>query len=327
MQGFLGNKVILAPMAGITNAAFRHICIDHGATLCFTEMVSAKGLSFASQKTRHLLEVADNEEQVSVQLFGHEPKTMAEEARWVEDALEDKLVSIDINMGCPARKIVKKGDGSALMKDPALAANIITQVKKATDHPITCKFRRGWSSESGEIAPSFAKTMQEAGADAVTVHGRFAMQMYQGSSDASCIARVRGAVSIPVIGNGDIRTAEDALKILDGTGCDAVMIARGALGNPWIFEEIDAALGGEPCSSSPTKEDRIAEAIRHVKLADHYNQKLGRPDSLAGMRKHAMHYVSGMPGASKCRNEISKCSTVDDFEHCLSALLEESIEP
>lgn len=313
-------------MAGITNSAFRHICTEHGATLCFTEMVSAKGLSYANQKTRRLLELSEPESQVSVQLFGHEPNTMAEEARWVEDALGDDLASIDVNMGCPARKIVKKGDGSALMKDPRLASDIISAVKKAVDHPVTCKFRRGWSPESGETAPVFARTMQEAGADAVTVHGRYSTQLYQGKSDASCISRVKESVTIPVIGNGDLFSAYDALKMSEETGCDAVMIARGALGNPWIFEDLASAFEGGVSHSSPTIEDRVEEAIRHVRLAAKYNEENERGASLASMRRHAMHYVTGIPGAAKCRNELSKCSTIDEFERALRSLLMSSTE-
>ena len=226
MEGLFGKyRVLLAPMAGVSDIAFRTLCREAGADMAFTEMVSAKGLSFANEKTRHLLALADGESQVAVQLFGHEPDVMASQAAWIEQEMGEGLAYLDINMGCPARKIVSKGDGSALMKDPALAASIVRAVKRAVEHPVTVKFRRGWA-EGDETAPAFARLMEEAGADGVTVHGRFAEQLYRGSADWGVIARVREAVSVPVVGNGDIRSGADAVAMAAETGCDAVMIAR-----------------------------------------------------------------------------------------------------
>lgn len=313
---FGGHRVILAPMAGVSDPVFRLLCTEAGADVAFTEMVSAKGLSYANEKTRHLVDLLPQEGRVGVQLFGHEPDTMAEQARWVEAELGERLAWLDINMGCPARKIVKKGDGSALMKDPAAASAIVSAVKGAATHPVTVKFRRGWSEEAGETAPLFARRMQEAGADAVTVHGRFAMQFYQGSSDAGCIARVKEAVTIPVIGNGDVACGTDAVRLLEETGCDAVMVGRAAQGNPLVFADIQAALEGKAALPPPALEDRIALARRHVDglLAI-------RPRAAAYLRKHAMWYLHGAPHAAVARGKLAHCSTQEEFHAVFDEVL------
>lgn len=313
---FSEHRVLLAPMAGVSDIAFRALCLECGADLAYTEMVSAKGLSYANEKTRHLIDLAPGEDLVAVQLFGHEPDTMAREAAWIEDELGKALAYLDINMGCPARKIVTKGDGSALMKDPELAARIVAQVAGAVSHPVTVKFRRGWS-EGDETAPEFARRMEAAGAAAVTVHGRYAMQLYRGSSDRGVIARVKGAVSVPVVGNGDVRTGADAVAMTAETGCDAVMIARGAEGNPWVFAQAKAALAGRTEPAPPTIEDRIAMARRHARLL---SQREGH--NVVRMRKHAMWYVAGLPGASAARARFNYCETVEDFDRVFDELLD-----
>ncbi len=320
VDGLFGiYRVLLAPMAGVSDAAFRTLCLEQGADLTYTEMVSAKGLSYANEKTRHLLDLADGEGKVGVQLFGHEPSTMASQAAWVEDALGESLACIDVNMGCPARKIVKKGDGSALMKDPDLAASIVSAIKGSVSCKVTAKFRRGWS-EGEETAVEFAKRLEQGGVDAVTVHGRFATQMYRGRSDRGAIARVKDAVAIPVVGNGDVRTAGDALALVDETGCDAVMVARGAQGNPWLFAQIKAAFNGEEIPAAPSAHERLEMARRHARLLEGRDAK-----SVVRMRKHAMWYVSGLPDASKARGLINDCSTLAEFES-LFDVIEEHVE-
>ena len=312
---FAKHRLLLAPMAGVSDEAFRTLCREQGADLTYTEMVSAKGLSYANEKTRHLLNLAQGEDQVAVQLFGHELEVMADQARWVEQEMGKALAYLDINMGCPARKIVSKGDGSALMKTPELAADIVRAVSSAVEHPVTVKFRRGWA-EGDETCVEFARRMEDAGAAAVAVHGRFALQLYRGRADWDAIARVKEAVSIPVVGNGDVKCGADAVALVERTGCDAVMIARAAEGNPWVFAQCKAALAGVPEPPRPSVEERIALTRRHARLLA---QREGR--NIVRMRKHAMRYMAGLPGAAAARAKINACVSVEDFDRVFDELL------
>lgn len=312
---FSERRLLLAPMAGVSDEAFRTLCREQGADLTYTEMVSAKGLSCANEKTRHLLHLFVGEDQVAVQLFGHEPDVMADQARWVEQEMGETLAYLDINMGCPARKIVSKGDGSALMKTPDLAAAIVRAVSAAVEHSVTVKFRRGWA-EGDETCVEFARRMEDAGAAAVVVHGRYALQLYRGRADWDAIARVKAAVSIPVVGNGDVKCGADAVALVERTGCDAVMIARAAEGNPWVFAQCKAALAGEPEPAKPSVEERIAMARRHARLLA---EREGR--NIVRMRKHAMWYMTGLPGAAAARAKINACVSVEDFDRVFDELL------
>lgn len=313
---FSERRLLLAPMAGVSDEAFRTLCREQGADLTYTEMVSAKGLSYANEKTRHLLHLAEGEDQVAVQLFGHEPDVMADQARWVEQEMGETLAYLDINMGCPARKIVSKGDGSALMKTPDLAASIVHAVSAAVEHPVTVKFRRGWA-EGDETCVEFARRMEDAGAAAVAVHGRYALQLYRGRAEWDAIARVKAAVSIPVVGNGDVKCGADAVALVERTGCDAVMIARAAEGNPWVFAQSKAALADEPEPAKPSVEERIAMARRHARLLA---EREGR--NIVRMRKHAMWYMTGLPGAAAARAKLNACVSVEDFDRVFDELLE-----
>lgn len=304
---FANRKIILAPMAGVGDVIFRELCRELGAQLTYTEMVSAKALSYNNEKTAHLLDLSPLEDKVTVQIFGHEPKTMATQAAGIEQSIENRLFAIDINMGCPARKIAGKGDGSALMKDPHLAADIVRKVTHAVSCPVTVKFRRGYEI-GNETAVEFAHYMEDAGADAVAVHGRYAQQFYRGSADWNVIKQCKAQLSIPVIGNGDVVDGKSAVALLSETGCDAVMVGRGAQGNPWIFKDIANALAGDFSYAGPTIKEKMQLATRHAAM---FAERIG--NEIPQMRKHAMRYVAGTKEASATRRKINKAITFEDF--------------
>lgn len=293
------NNIFLAPMAGVTDISFRGLCKEMGCALVYTEMVSAKALYYGSENTQTLLRIADEERPVAVQIFGREPEIMADICeRYFND--RDDICIIDINMGCPAPKIVKNGEGSALMKEPELASRIVKEIKKVSKKPVTVKFRKGFDEENIN-AVEFAKSMEQAGVDAITIHGRTRKQMYQGVADWNIIKMVKDSVSIPVIGNGDVFSADDAIKLKQLTNCDGIMVARGSQGNPWIFKQISDALKGKEVEEVLSKE-KIEMCIRHYELALKYD---GEFKAIREMRKHASWYLKGLPGSAEIKNIIN----------------------
>ena len=306
---YLHQPVLLAPMAGYTDACFRQLCREQGADLTVTEMVSAKGLCFGNGKTCALLETYPGEHPIAAQLFGSDPGAMARAARYLADEMPGRFDMIDLNMGCPAPKITGNGDGSALMRDPALAARIVSACVSASPLPVTVKLRRGFDP-AHENAVEFARALADAGAAALTVHGRTRTQMYAGRADWESIARVKAAVSIPVIGNGDVDSGTAARAMLRETGADGVMVGRAALGNPFLFAEIRAALSGKPYTPPPEAE-RLSMARRHARMLA---EKKGER-AVIELRKHLIFYVRSMPGAARLRTEINACGS-------LAALLE-----
>ncbi len=295
----LPNRLILAPMAGVTDLAFRQICREHGVGLTVTEMVSAKALDFGDKKTPRLMQLGMEEHPAAVQIFGSDPECMARGAARVRE--ESGCEIIDINMGCPAPKIVNNGDGSALMKSPELAARIVAAVKQAVDVPVTVKFRLGWDITSINCI-TFAQLMEQAGADMVTVHGRTRSQQYEGHADWDQIAAVKKAVSIPVTANGDVFAPEDVPRILSHTGADFVMIGRGSLGNPWIFERANALLETGVVPPLPSFAERVDTAVRQIELAA---ADKGERVALLEARKHVNWYLKGVPRVRDFKKRIS----------------------
>ena len=303
----LGGNLTLGPMAGVTDFAFRGVCHRLGAALTTTEMVSAKALVYHDAKTKELLYIPDDEHPSAAQIFGHEPEVMAEAAGMaLEISGADML---DINMGCPVGKIVKAGDGSALMKDPELAARIVESVKKAVDKPVTVKFRKGWDNGSAN-AVEFAGLMEQAGADAVAVHGRTRAQMYAGRADWDMIREVRRAVNIPVIANGDVFTPEDAAHIQRYTGCELAMIGRGSFGNPWLFERGQAMIEGRELPTLPPLAERIALAEKQIETLA---TRIGERRACMEARHQLPWYLHGVPHSGVYRQELVQVNTLEDI--------------
>lgn len=303
----LKSHAVLAPMAGVSDRAYRELCVRFGAAYCVSEMVSSKALSFNSKKSEELMEISDLERPCGIQIFGDDPKCMADAAK---HALENKPDIIDINMGCPAPKISSNGSGSALMKNPRLCGEIVKAVTAVTDIPVTVKIRKGWDDDSVN-AVEVAKICESAGAAAITVHGRTRQQYYKPPIDYDIIRAVRESVSVPVIANGDIDSAERAKEVMDITGCDLVMIGRATLGNPWIFSQINAYLENPNVKiHTPDLEERLGVMIEHISKMVEYK---GEHMAMLQARKLVVGYFKGMKGAAALRNEAGKIKTLDDL--------------
>ena len=302
----INGYAALAPMAGVADRAFRELCVDFGAAYVVGEMVSAKGITYNSEKSFELLELSEKERPAAVQLFGSEPETMAQAAQF---ALRYKPDIIDINMGCPAPKIAGNGSGAALMKDPQLCGEIVKAVVGAVSLPVTVKIRKGWDKNSVN-AVEVAGICEQSGAAAITIHGRTREQQYMPSADWDIIKEVKKSVSVPVIGIGDITTAEDAARMYEHTGCDLVMIGRGALGNPWIFREINSLIGYDRPSLPVSAAERITVMLRHIRqLCEYKGEDIGMREA----RKHSAWYFKGMKGAAAMRKKAGSLSTFDDL--------------
>lgn len=292
------NNIFLAPMAGITDKPFREVCREFGAGMVYSEMISAKGLYYKDKKTASLMDMS-GESPCAIQIFGSEPEIMAEV---IPKVMEFKPDVIDINMGCPAPKIVNNGDGSALMKTPELMGKIMRAVKHTSPVPVTAKMRKGWEEDNSLVC---AKILEENGADAVTVHGRTRKEFYSGKADWDIIKTIKRELKIPVIGNGDIWTAQDAKNMFDYTGCDGVMVARGAQGNPWIFTEIKELLEKGQVTTVITPRERLEICLKHItRLVEDKGESRGIKEA----RKHIAWYIKGLKGSSQIKTEVFKIS-------------------
>ena len=306
----LENNVFLAPMAGITDRPFRTLCHEMGSGLVYSEMVSAKGIYYNNENTKQLLDIGEEEMPAALQLFGSEPEIMGAMGKKIEGI---NAGITDINMGCPVPKVVKNGEGSALMKTPELAGKIIKALVKMQKKPVTIKIRKGFD-DTCINAVEMAQIAEENGASAVAVHGRTREQYYSGKADWDIIKKVKKAVSIPVIGNGDIFKPQDAADMLEYTGCDAVMIARGAQGNPWIFKRTIAYLENGILLDEPTPQEKVSMALRHARMLIDYK---GEFVGVRQMRAHMAWYIKGVQGASVIRDKINHCESYEEMAELL----------
>lgn len=307
------NPVALGPMAGVTDLPFRVLCKEQGCGLMYTEMVSAKALYYNNANTHTLMEIHESEHPISLQLFGSDPDIIAGEAAKLQDGPFDIF---DLNMGCPVPKVVNNHEGSALMKEPELVREILTKLVRAVEKPVTIKIRRGFTVES-ENAVEIAKIAEDCGVAAVAVHGRTRSQFYTGHADWDCIRRVKEAVSIPVIGNGDVCSGPDAKRMMEETGCDMVMIARAAKGNPWIFREVVQYLCDGTVAQRPSKAEIVGTILRH---ADMMVSCKGEYIAMQEMRKHVSWYTTGIPGAAALRRSINQTDTLEELRELVMRL-------
>lgn len=309
------NNVFLAPMAGVTDIAFRTICKEQGCGLTYSEMVSAKGIMYESQNTKKLLEIDEKEGKIAVQLFGSDPKILADMAKKLNDF--ENIAIFDINMGCPAPKIVKNGDGSFLMKNPKLIGEIVKNVSSSTTKPLTIKIRKGYDDDNIN-AVEIAKIAEENGAKGIAIHGRTREQFYEGVADWDIIRKVKENVSITVIGNGDVTSPEKAKDLLDYTGCDAIMIGRASQGNPWIFKAIVHYLNTGELLPSPTTEEKISLAIKQLKRLI---ENKGEYVAVREMRKHIGWYIKGINRSCEKRVLINKTDNFKDMKNLLESMV------
>ena len=309
----LNGYAALAPMAGVADRAFRELCMEFGAGYCVSEMVSSKGIAYNSRKSAELMVISDTERPCAVQIFGTEPDTMADAARF---AMQYKPEVIDINMGCPAPKIAGSGSGAALMRDPELCGRIVQAVSRAVEIPVTVKIRSGFDEEHIN-AVEVAKIAEKNGAQAVTVHGRTRRQFYAPPVDYDIIREVKRALTIPVIGNGDVVGAKSAERVLEVTGCDYLMVGRGALGNPWVFREINEYFGKGNIIQPPTLEEKCGVLLRHVsKIVEYKGEYVGMREA----RKHTAYYLKGFKNAAKLRNLAFSMESLEDLQNLINEI-------
>ncbi len=304
------NPVVAAPMAGISDRPSRLIAREYGCGLVYTEMISAKALTYKNQKTYLLMNMKDEVQPISMQIFGSEPDVMAEGARIMQ---EHGAQIIDINMGCPVPKVVNNGEGSSLMRNPELAEEIVKAMVKAVDVPITVKFRKGWD-DALVNAVDYAKRMEAAGVSAIAVHGRTRMQYYSGKADWEIIRQVKEAVQVPVIGNGDLFEPEDGKAMMEKTGCDGIMLGRGALGRPWMYQQMLDYLRTGQYEPEPTLEQRKAVILHHARLIC---EEKGEYVAMKELRKHIAWYYKGLPNAARMRDMINTVSTMEELQNLL----------
>ena len=311
----LDNRVFLSPMAGVTDLPFRLICKQKGCGMLYTEMINAKALCYNDENTKKMTKIEDEEHPIAIQIFGSEPEYMGRAAEILNSHSNEIL---DINMGCPAPKVIKNGDGSALMKNPKLAEEVMRAVVENSTKPVTLKIRKGWDDNSVN-AVEIAKIAEQAGISAVAIHGRTREQYYSGKADWDIIKEIKESISIPVIGNGDVFEIDDAINMLEKTNCDAIMIGRGAQGNPWIFNRINHYMQTGEILAKPTAEEKISTAIEHMKLAvaEH-----GEYVAVREMRKHIGWYIKGLKNSARYRDEINKLT---DCESVIMKLKELSL--
>ncbi len=307
----LAVPLVTAPMAGYTDKVYRRLAKESGAALTYTEMISAQGLIYENKNTWSLLNLKDEPGPVAVQLFGSRPEVLAAAAGI---AVEAGAAIVDLNMGCPTPKIVKNGEGAALMQDISLAAAIVNAMAKAAEPvPVTVKMRKGWDEQSLNVV-AVARAVADAGAAAVAIHGRTRSQFYRGQADWGCIRQVKAAISVPVIGNGDIKEKEDAAAMLAETGCDAVMIGRAAIGNPWLLKNIYNQMKDCPQEFEPDAGTKVAMALRHLRLLIELK---GEAKAVKQMRKYLAYYLRGLPGAARCRQRLYALTTEAEIKTCL----------